>query len=231
MIPTFIAVSSKRPATGIIGGYYSHLAVVRKIFVQFGIFDECGFMMSQTDLAKAINALNAGQVIAYPTEAVYGVGCDPDNLAAIALLLQIKQREKSKGLILIAADFAQLAPYIDVEAITAAQQQRMLESWPGPVTWVVPARPGLTDWLTGQFSTIAVRVSDHPLVQQLCRAYGKPVTSTSANLTGQPACRNAADVVAQLGEQLAVILDAPTGGRLNPSEIRDIHTGHIFRAG
>jgi len=188
-------------------------------------------MMSQTDLAKAINALNAGQVIAYPTEAVYGVGCDPDNLAAIALLLQIKQREKSKGLILIAADFAQLAPYIDVEAITAAQQQRMLESWPGPVTWVVPARPGLTDWLTGQFSTIAVRVSDHPLVQQLCRAYGKPVTSTSANLTGQPACRNAADVVAQLGEQLAVILDAPTGGRLNPSEIRDIHTGHIFRAG
>ena len=199
--------------------------------MQFGIFDECGFMMSQTELAKAINALTAGKVIAYPTEAVYGVGCDPDNLAAIELLLQIKQREKSKGLILIAADFAQLAPYIDLAAITAAQQQRMLDSWPGPVTWVVPARSGLTDWLTGQFSTIAVRVSDHPLVQQLCRSYGKPVTSTSANLSGQPACRNAADVVAQLGDKLPVILDAPTGGRQNPSEIRDISTGHIFRAG
>lgn len=199
--------------------------------MQYDSGDECGFMMSQTELDKAIKALAEGQVIAYPTEAVFGVGCDPDNLAAIALLLQIKQREKSKGLILVAADFAQLTPYIHLEAITAGQKQQMLDSWPGPVTWVVPARPGLTDWLTGQFSTIAVRVSDHPLVQQLCRIYGKPLTSTSANLTGQPACRNAADVTAQLGNQLSVILDAPTGGRLNPSEIRDINTGHIFRAG
>lgn len=199
--------------------------------MQFGIFDEYGFMINQTELDIAIKALTEGQVIAYPTEAVYGVGCDPDNLLAIELLLSVKQREKSKGLILIAAEFSQLTPYIDLKSITAAQQQLMLASWPGPVTWVVPARPGLTDWLTGQFSTIAIRVSDHPLVQQLCRAYGKPITSTSANLSGQPACRNAADVAIQLGDKVPVILDAATGGRLNPSEIRDISTGHIFRAG
>jgi L-threonylcarbamoyladenylate synthase len=205
--------------------------VVRKIFVQFGIFGECVFMISQTELDLAINALTEGQVIAYPTEAVYGVGCDPDNLLAIELLLRVKQREKSKGLILIAAEFSQLIPYIDLEYITPEQQQRMLASWPGPVTWVVPARPGLTDWLTGQFTTIAIRVSDHPLVQQLCRAYGKPITSTSANLSGQPAYRNAVDVEIQLGKKVSVILDAPTGSRLNPSEIRDITTGHVFRAG
>lgn len=187
--------------------------------------------MNQTEISNAVNALAEGKVIGYPTEAVFGVGCDPDNLQAIALLLQIKQREKSKGLILIAADYAQLQPYIDEAAINTEQKQCMLASWPGPVSWVVPARDGVSDWLTGQFSTIAVRVSDHPVVQQLCRAYGKPITSTSANLSGQPACRSAADVQAQLGTQLAVIIDAPTGGRLNPSEIRDVQTGHIFRAG
>ena len=199
--------------------------------MQFGIFEECGFMISQEELDLAINALTEGQVIAYPTESVYGLGCDPDNLLAIELLLKVKQREKNKGLILIAAEFSQLLPYIDLEYITPEQQQRMLAGWPGPVTWVVPARPGLTDRLTGQFTTIAIRVSDYPLVQQLCRAYGKPITSTSANLSGQPACRNAVDVEIQLGEIIPLILDAPTGGRLNPSEIRDISTGHVFRAG
>jgi L-threonylcarbamoyladenylate synthase len=188
-------------------------------------------MLTETELAKAIKALKVGEVIAYPTEAVFGVGCDPDNSQAIALLLALKQREKSKGLILIAADYQQLLPYVDDRALSAAQMQLLQQSWPGPVTWVLPARAGLTDWLTGQFDTIAVRVSDHPLVQQLCRAYGKPLTSTSANLSGLPACRTAAQVRLQLGEQLNVILDAPTCGRNNPSEIRDIRTGHIFRAG
>lgn len=188
-------------------------------------------MLAETELNRAIKVLTEGQVIAYPTEAVFGVGCDPDNQQAIALLLQLKQRQKSKGLILIAADYQQLLPYVDDSALSAEQRQRMLQSWPGPVTWVLPARPGLSDWLTGQFDTIAVRVSDHPLVQQLCRAYGKPLTSTSANLSGLPACRSAAEVLAQLGDQLPLVLDAATGGRLNPSEIRDIRTGHIFRAG
>ncbi len=188
-------------------------------------------MLTEAELVKAINALKAGEVIAYPTEAVFGVGCDPDNLQAIALLLALKQREKSKGLILIAADYQQLRAYVDESSLNDAQMQQIQQRWPEPVTWVLPARAGLTDWLTGQFDTIAVRVSDHPLVQQLCRAYGKPLTSTSANLSGLPAGRTAAEVRLQLGDRLNVILDAPTGGRNNPSEIRDIRTGHIFRAG
>ncbi len=187
--------------------------------------------MTQAELVAAVTALQAGQVIAYPTEAVFGVGCDPDNNDAIALLLQVKQREKAKGLILIAADYQQLLPYIDDEKLSTEQRDRMLQSWPGPVTWVVPARAHVSDWLTGQFQSIAVRVSDHPTVRQLCQAFGKPVTSTSANLSGQPACRDSQQVFAQLGTEVAVIVDETVGGRLNPSEIRDVLTGHIFRAG
>lgn len=187
--------------------------------------------MTKAELVATVAALHAGQVIAYPTEAVFGVGCDPDNNDAIALLLQVKQREKAKGLILIAADYQQLLPYIDDEKLSIEQRDRMLNSWPGPVTWVVPARAQVSDWLTGQFQSIAVRVSDHPTVRQLCQAFGKPVTSTSANLSGQPACRDGQQVLAQLGQLVAVIVDEPVGGRFNPSEIRDVVTGHIFRAG
>ncbi|MFC4656521.1 MULTISPECIES: L-threonylcarbamoyladenylate synthase [Rheinheimera] len=188
-------------------------------------------MSKHPQLNDAVAALQQGKVIAYPTEAVFGVGCDPDNTDAIALLLQIKQRPKSKGLILIAADFAQLLPYIAADQITDEQRQLMLGSWPGPVTWVVPASSRCSDWLTGQFSTIAVRVSDHPLVQQLCLAYGKPLTSTSANLSGLEPGRSTDEVAEQLADQLAVIVDAPTGGRTAPSEIRDLASGQIFRAG
>ena len=120
------------------------------------------------------------------TEGVFGLGCDPDEPSAIARLLQIKQREKNKGLILIAANFSQLEPYIDVKAIAPAILDKIQQSWPGPVTWIVPKSERCSDWVSGQFDTVAVRVSDHPDVQALCHAFEKPVTSTSANLSGEP---------------------------------------------
>ena len=192
-----------------------------------------------TDLTSAVTALRQGQVIAYPTEAVFGVGCDPDNNLAIESLLQVKQRPKSKGLILIAADFSQLIPYIAADQLSIEQTQLMLDSWrdsagatdKAAVTWVVPASMRCSDWLTGQFDSIAIRVCDHPVVQQLCLAFGKPITSTSANLSGLEPCRSTAEVQQQLAGKVAVIVDAPTGGRAVPSEIRDITTGHIYRAG
>lgn len=192
-----------------------------------------------TDIASAVTALQLGKVIAYPTEAVFGVGCDPDNSQAIESLLQVKQRPKSKGLILIAADFSQLTPYIAADTLSMEQTQRMLASWrdsagvkdKAAVTWVVPASTRCSNWLTGQFDSIAIRVCDHPVVQQLCLAFGKPITSTSANLSGLEPCRSTAEVQQQLADKVAVIVDAATGGRSVPSEIRDITTGHIYRAG
>ena len=181
-------------------------------------------------IAQAVEALNNQLVIAYPTEAVFGVGCDPDSEIAVKRLLALKQRPIDKGLILIAADFEQLKPYIDDTALNAEQREAVFSRWPGPITFVFPAHPSTPRWLTGRFDTLAVRVTDHPQVIELCRAYGKPLVSTSANLTGQPPCRTTEEVIAQFGHDFPV-MPGKTGGRLNPSEIRDALTGELFRQG
>jgi L-threonylcarbamoyladenylate synthase len=179
---------------------------------------------------RAVVALNNKEVIAYPTEAVFGVGCDPDSEVAVHRLLKLKQRPVEKGLILIAASFDQLQPYIEDAVLTQAQREAVFACWPGPVTFVFPAKATTPGWLTGRFSSLAVRVTDHPVVIELCRAYGKPLVSTSANLSGLPPCRTADEVRQQFGDNFPV-LDALTGGRLNPSEIRDALTGELFRQG
>ncbi|HDX8366394.1 Sua5/YciO/YrdC/YwlC family protein [Aeromonas dhakensis] len=177
----------------------------------------------------AVAALQHDGVIAYATEAVFGLGCDPDSEAAVQRLLAIKQRPVEKGLILIAADLAQLQDYIDLEQLTSEQLARVEASWPGPFTWIMPARPDTPAWLTGQFDTLAVRVTAHPQVQALCRAFGKPLVSTSANLTGEEPARRLADIGELLASQLAYILPGEVGGQTNPSEIKDARTGAVIR--
>ncbi|HDX8642815.1 Sua5/YciO/YrdC/YwlC family protein [Aeromonas dhakensis] len=177
----------------------------------------------------AVAALQHDGVIAYATEAVFGLGCDPDSEAAVQRLLAIKQRPVEKGLILIAADLAQLQDYIDLEQLTSEQLAKVEASWPGPFTWIMPARPDTPAWLTGQFDTLAVRVTAHPQVQALCRAFGKPLVSTSANLTGEEPARRLADIGELLASQLAYILPGEVGGQANPSEIKDARTGAVIR--
>ncbi|PWD67649.1 L-threonylcarbamoyladenylate synthase type 1 TsaC [Pectobacterium versatile] len=181
-------------------------------------------------MTPVLRELYNEQVIAYPTEAVFGLGCDPDSEVAVNRLLALKQRPRQKGLILIAADFSQLAPYIDDSALSDEQKAVMFSTWPGPVTWVLPAKRTTPQWLTGQFSSLAVRVSDHPLVKELCQRYGKPLVSTSANLSGQPPCRTAHEVSQQFGDDFPVLV-GDVGGRMNPSEIRDVLTGELIRQG
>ncbi|MGF1704267.1 L-threonylcarbamoyladenylate synthase [Enterovibrio baiacu] len=180
---------------------------------------------------QCVKALSQGGVIAYPTEGVFGVGCDPDNAQAIQALLDVKERDRAKGLILIAADLAQLEGYIDMRLLSEETKADVLASWPGPVTWVMPAGQKITDWVTGQFDTVAVRVSDHPDVQSLCNAFGKPITSTSANLSGEAPCRSVEEVDAQLGDRVACILEGKTGGLERPTEIRDARSGKVLRQG
>ncbi len=186
--------------------------------------------VNSEELTLLLKQLREERVIAYPTEAVFGLGCDPDSEMAVERLLALKQRPREKGLILIAADFRQLEPYVEMAALSDAQRQTIFTTWPGPVTWVIPAKTSTPDWLTGRFNSLAVRVSDHPLVRQLCLAFGKPLVSTSANLTGQPPCRTVSEVVRQFGEGFPV-LNGCVGGRLNPSEIRDALTGEMLRQG
>lgn len=179
---------------------------------------------------EAARALHAGAVIAYPTEAVWGLGCDPMDEAAVRRLLDIKQREVAKGLILVAADEAQLARFIDIDALDAAQRGEVRASWPGPHTWIVPASSKAPRWITGTHDGIAVRVSAHPQVITLCRVFGGALVSTSANLTGQPAatCRDQLD--GALLARIDGVCEGETGGRSAPSVIRDARSGAVLRA-
>jgi|SRR5471030_816624 len=182
------------------------------------------------NFSEVLNALEQQRVIAYPTEAVFGLGCDPDSEPAVDALLALKRRPREKGLILIADNYQQLLPYIDDSKLTDEQRQTIFAQWPGPVTWVMPARTSTPRWLTGQFTSLAVRVTDHPLVKELCSRFGKPLVSTSANLNGQPPCRFADEVKQQFGADFPV-LAGNVGGRENPSIIKDALTGHLFRQG
>lgn len=182
--------------------------------------------MSSQQINEAVRILQQGGVIAYPTEAVYGLGCDPDNDQAVEKLLAIKQRSRDKGLILIAADFQQLRPYL--AEINNSLKAKILATWPGPVTWLWPASPAVSSLLRGKHDTIAVRVTAHPLAAALCREFAGPLVSTSANLSGKPPTRTAEEVRNQLGE-LDYVLEGEVGGRTKPSEIRDALSGEVLR--
>jgi L-threonylcarbamoyladenylate synthase len=180
-------------------------------------------------LRDLVRRLRSGQVIAYPTEAVFGLGCDPVNEAAVRRLLAIKQRPIAKGLILIAADFTQLTPF--VEPLDKAQRARVDETWPGPVTWLLPASERVPLWLRGRHDTIAVRVTAHPTAALLCRGWGGALVSTSANLSGRPPARTPLAVRRQLGTRIDCIVAEPVGGSARPSEIRDLRSGRVVRTG
>lgn len=179
-------------------------------------------------IAQAAEALRAGAVIAYPTEAVYGLGCDPMNEAAVARIWQLKQRPAAMGLILIASDWQQLAPY--AAELSEEQHQRLLATWPGPHTWIVPANASTPVWLTGGRDSIAVRITDHAPSRALCDAFAGALVSTSANLHGQPPLRDA--LAAQQtfqAEGFAGVMQGELGGYSQPTSIRDLRSGEWVR--
>ncbi len=178
-------------------------------------------------LREAARCFRRGGLIAYPTEAVYGLGCDPLNEAAMTALLRLKQRPAEKGVILIAADFDQLRPFI--KSLAEPEMERIFGSWPGPNTWLLPAAEHLPFWLTGTHTTLAVRVTAHPLAAALCRACGSPIVSTSANRSGQHPARSALQVRLRLGGPVDCIINAPLGNSRAPSTIRDGATGRVIR--
>lgn len=185
--------------------------------------------MNGLRLRIAARVVHAGGLIAYPTEAVYGLGCDPRNEQAVIRLLTLKRRSIRKGLILIAADFAQLEPFL--QPLAPPDHARLAATWPGPQTWLIPARTTTPRWLRGRHDTLAVRVTAHPLAAALCRVCGHPLVSTSANRSGRPPARTALAVRRQLGNSLDHLLPGPTGGALKPTAIRDLRTGQMVRSG
>lgn len=184
--------------------------------------------MNHWHLNQAVRALKSGGVIAYPTEAVYGLGCFPGNYQAVKRILCLKDRPMNKGLILVAADISQLEKYIIFpdESI----RQRVISTWPGSVTWVLPARTDVPVWIRGDHDSVAVRVSNHVIVRELCQKTG-PLVSTSANPANCPPARSALKVMIYFDRLIDYILPGNTGTNRTPTEIRDAMSGNILRSG
>jgi L-threonylcarbamoyladenylate synthase len=180
-------------------------------------------------IRQGAQCLADGGVIAYPTEAVYGLGCDPGNRDAVLRILELKNRPASAGLILIADRLERFAPYI--EPVSAEDRARALSVWPGPVTWLFPRSASVPDWLAGVHATIALRVTAHSGCRALCAAFGGPIVSTSANPGGEEPARSAEQVDAFFHGQLCGIVEGELGSGNQPSEIRDLATGRVIRAG
>lgn len=181
------------------------------------------------DLSSTIATLHRGGVIAYPTEAVWGLGCDPFDETAVTRLLAIKQRPVDKGLILIAGTPAQLDGLLDWQTLPPARRDDVLASWPGPNTWIVPATARVPRWITGTHDGVAVRVSAHPTVVALCAAFGGPLVSTSANPAGAEPPRRLDDFDPALRAAVDAIVAGDTGTQQRPTPIRDARSGATLR--
>ncbi len=169
-----------------------------------------------------------GEVFAYPTEAVYGLGCDPQNRFAVERILHMKDRPVEKGMILIASSFEQLSPYVELISLAEQRVTEIMQSWPGPVTWLLPKSEFTPDWISGESELVAVRVTDHPVVKRMCDDIGSPIVSTSANPAGEEPARSAEQVKAYFGDALHVVC-GKLGGLETPSKILNSLTLEMVR--
>ena len=183
-------------------------------------------MTSVWQLQQIAQKIRCGAVIAYPTEAVWGLGCDPFNATAVARLLALKDRPEHKGLILVAADVEQFAWLLD--GLTAEQMAQLTASWPGPNTWLVPHYNRVPEWISGAHDSVAIRVSAHPLVAELCALTG-PLVSTSANPSGLLPAKSRLRIEQYFHGQLDAVLSGELGQSSSPSTIRDLRTGQVLR--
>lgn len=180
-----------------------------------------------TSPGELADILRNGGVIAYPTEAVWGLGCDPFNEAAVKRILALKSRPEAKGLILIAGQTSHLQAWADSLASEAAQ--RLLSQTERPTSWVVPDTEITPSWVRGQHDSVAIRLSQHQPVQAICQAFGGAIVSTSANPAGLDPALSIEQVTDYFGDQLDAIYQAPLGGADQPSQVKDILTGKLFR--
>ncbi len=182
-------------------------------------------MLITQKTSDIIEIFQNGGVFAYPTEAVFGLGCDPDNEKAVQRLLSIKNRPIEKGLILVASGFSQVEKYL--KPLSQAQQEF---TKPSATTYIFPALSSTPKWLTGDFNSLAIRISKHPLVRELCINLDSPLVSTSANLSGLEPAKSAEQVAKQLGSVIDAILEGNTGDSQKPSVIRDSISRQIIRS-
>lgn len=180
-------------------------------------------------IRRAAAVMQRGGVVAYPTEAVWGLGCDPFCQAAVEQILYLKRRPMDKGVILIAHQIEAFAPFL--AGLNDDQRRTLAASWPGPVTWLVPNNGAAPDWVTGGQATLALRVTAHPVAAALCASFGGALVSTSANPAGMPPATTGFKVRCYFGRELDGIAPGQVGAAARPSEIRNLTTGQVVRPG
>jgi L-threonylcarbamoyladenylate synthase len=185
--------------------------------------------MNAWQISQAVRALRQGGVIAYPTEAVWGLGCDPNNEAALHKLLSVKQRPIEKGVILVAASTDQIAPLYD--PLKDDEKAKLNATWPGPNTWLLPDPNDLIPaWVKGEHRDVAIRISAHPLVKALCEAFDGPIVSTSANPATLEPAKDLLKVNTYFRRKIDFILPGALGGLDRPTQIRSLRSGAMVRA-
>lgn len=178
-------------------------------------------------IAQAVQVIEKGGIVVYPTESVYGLGCDPFNESAVLSLLKLKQRPVDRGLILVASHVQQILPLIKPKY--ANDLARALKTWPGPFTWVFPKSKKVPAWISGTYPSIAVRVSKHPTIVQLCEKLNAPLVSTSANISKHDILTSIKQIKDTFGAKIQCYLDAPLGAEKTTSVITDAHTLKLIR--
>ncbi len=183
--------------------------------------------MHQWQYRKAIKTLKRGGVIAYPSESVYGLGCDPYNLEAVSDLLSVKHRSYKKGLIILVSDIEQASRLI--APLSNQQKQRIQNHTGRATTWLVDKSARTSPLLAGTHAKLAVRVTTNPVAKKLCEMMQGPIVSTSCNRNAKPTSQSVAIIRNKFYLPLAQIVSGPCGGEA-ASRIVDLESGQILRA-
>ena len=182
--------------------------------------------MSPWALNRFAHAVSQGAVFGYPTDTIWGFGCHPLIASSVARILQIKNRRADKGLILLSSKLEYCAAYVgldyeQLEPVTTATDR--------PTTWLIPASENCPVWIRGNHPTVAIRISNHPLLDFLCNRLKAPIVSTSANRSSKATVRNALQMRKQFGDELDFIVNGFTTGSNRPSEIKSLLDGTTLR--
>lgn len=159
-----------------------------------------------------------GEVVAIPTDTVYGLACDALNEAAVRRIYEMKGREEDKPLVLFIGDVEQARQFAEIPEIAVGLMKRF---WPGPVTFVCRARESVPAWIA-PVGTVALRIPRHPVPLDLLKRTGIPLATTSANLSGQPPALTAAEVVAAFAEAIPLVVDGGPPALRKPSTVLDV---------
>jgi L-threonylcarbamoyladenylate synthase len=175
--------------------------------------------MDPSTIARAVETLRQGGVVAYPTDTFYGLAVDPRRDAAVERLYAVKGRDAASAIPLIAGSIEQA----EAAGRFSERERRLARAfWPGPLTIVVAAGPDISTEILGGGTTVAVRVPAHPLARELAMAFGFCITSTSANKSGEPPSSTAADVTRGLGASIDLLIDGGSTPGGPPSTIVEL---------